>query len=189
MARAVGAVGGHRLVGVAHGDDRGPRRDLGAAQPVGVAGAVPALVAWSARCRATGRSAGAALRMRSPRIVCWRMNSHSVASRAAGLVEDRVGDADLADVVQLGGAGDLVDLLAGHAEAARDGDRELGDLAGVLAQVGLLGLHRAHEHVARLLAGARAPVLVRVHALVGELQRLLEASRPRGAAARRRRRR
>ena len=116
------------------------------------------------------------------------MSSHSVESSAAGLVEDRIGNADLADVVQLGGAGDLVDLLAGHAEPAGHGDGELRHLARVLAQVGLLGLDRAHEHVARLLARARAPVLVRVHALVGELQRLLERLRPRGAAARRRRR-
>ena len=35
--------------------------------------------------RATGRSAAAALRIRSPRIVCWRMNSHSSLSSGPGL--------------------------------------------------------------------------------------------------------
>jgi hypothetical protein len=88
------------------------------------------------------------------------------------LAEDRVGDGDLADVVQLGRAGDLVELLAPHAEAARDGDGQLGDGAGVLAQRGLARVQGADEDVARLLADRRRlAVLARVHALVGDAQR------------------
>src|SRR3954449_13068761 len=47
-ALAVGAVGGHGFVGVAHGDDAGPEGDLLAGEPVGVAGYVPAVVALAA---------------------------------------------------------------------------------------------------------------------------------------------
>ena len=41
-----------------------------------------------------------------------------VGVERTGLVEDRVGDGDLADVVQLGGGGDQVELLGAPARAA-----------------------------------------------------------------------
>ncbi len=63
--------------------------------------------------------------------------------KATALVENRVGDAHLADIVQLGGAEDLVELLATDVEAAGDADREMRDVTGVLIEVGLLGTHRA----------------------------------------------
>ena len=65
----------------------------------------------------------------------------------ARLVQDRVGDAHLADVVQFGGAHDLLEALAADAEAPGDCDRARGDPARVIFEVGLLGVHGPHEHV------------------------------------------
>ena len=57
----------------------------------------------------------------------WRrMKLHSTRVERAGLVEDRVGDGDLADVVELGGAGHLVELLGAHVKLAPDRQRQLG---------------------------------------------------------------
>jgi hypothetical protein len=56
--------------------------------------------------------------MRSPMIVCRRMNAHSSASRGPGLDEDRVRDADLADVMQLGRVVQPSQLVLGHAQLA-----------------------------------------------------------------------
>ena len=47
----------------------------------------------------------------------------------AGLVEDDLGDRDLADVVQLGRQAHLGDLGVGQPEAPRDGVGELRDAA------------------------------------------------------------
>ena len=90
-----------------------------------------------------------------------------------GLVEDRVGDRDLADVVQRGGVADVVDLLLVEPQAAGDRLGQLGHAADVLAQLGVALGQRAQQHVAALAARrAAAAVLVRVHALVGDAQRL-----------------
>ena len=56
MRGEVGAVGDHRVERVAHRDDPRAERDLRRRQPVGVAGAVPALVAWSGRAARRGRA-------------------------------------------------------------------------------------------------------------------------------------
>ena len=80
----VGAVGDHGVVGVADGHDAGAERDVLARQPVGVALAVPALVA-GAHEPCHRRSAGAALRIRSPIDVWRRMNAHSSSSSGPGL--------------------------------------------------------------------------------------------------------
>ena len=47
---------------------------------------------------------GAAARIRSPAIGCWRMSAHSAASSGPRLCEDLVGHRDHAHVAQLGGA-------------------------------------------------------------------------------------
>ena len=94
----------------------------------------------------------------------------------ARLVQDVVGHGDLADVVQLRGAGEHVELLGVEPELAPGPRRQLGDVGHVAPQFRLaLGQH-LHQHVARLPAAGRAArVLVRVHALVGQLQRRLRA--------------
>ena len=122
--------------------------------------------------------------MRSPMMVWRRMNSHSASSSGAGLVEDRVGDGHLADVVQRGGVADVVDLLGVELQAPRDGLGQLGHAADVLAQLGVALGQRAQQHVAALVARrAAAAVLVGVHALVGDAQRLAGVVRPRRARA------
>ena len=106
----VGALGDHRVVGVADGDDARAEWYRLAGEPVRIAG--PSQRSWLERTRrATGRSAGAALRMRSPMIVCWRMRRHSLSLSGPGLVEDLVGDGELAEVVKLGRAAKLVELF------------------------------------------------------------------------------
>ena len=52
------------------------------------------------------------------------------------LVEDRLGDRDLADVVKLGGAAERLDLVLGQVEHDRERPHELGDLADVIGDVG-----------------------------------------------------
>ena len=90
------------------------------------------------------------------------------------LLEDRVGDADLADVVQLGGACEFVELLGGHPESAADPHGELGDTVGVVLQAGLLGVHDVRSTLRVWSPRADgAAVLVGVHPLVGELQRVV----------------
>ena len=88
------------------------QRDLLLGQAVRVAGAVPALVRGAHQPRRPGPSAGAAETIRSPISVWRRMNSHSCGSSGPGLVEDRVRDRDLADVVQLGGVAHALRLVA-----------------------------------------------------------------------------
>ena len=68
--RAVGAVGGHRVVGVAGEDDARAQRDVLAPQPVGVAQAVPALVLVAHQRQHVAEELDGE-RMRSPTSV-WR---------------------------------------------------------------------------------------------------------------------
>ena len=68
----------------------------------------------------------------------------------ARLVEDALGDPDLADVVQEGADLDRVELDAAVAEAACERDGDAGDALGVAAGVVVLRLHRAGERPDRL---------------------------------------
>ena len=106
-----------------------------AREPVRIAGAVPALVggADDRRDRAQG-SGGAEDPLAEDRVLSHEVPLGTV--QRAGLVEDPVGDADLADVVQLRRATDLVELLARHPEPAGDRHRELGHAAGVASSSG-----------------------------------------------------
>ena len=101
-----------------------------------------------------------------------------VAVQLGRLVEDGVRDPHLADVVELRGAHDLVDVLARHAQPPRDEQSELADVAGVLRQARLACLDDSHQHVLGLLARAgTTAALVRVHPLVGKLQRVVGVGR------------
>ena len=89
--------------------------------------------------------------------------------------EDRVGDRCLADVVELGGQSDTRDPLGVPPEPVRSGGCELGDFAEVRAEVRVLFDQDLNQGVACLDArgGAKGPLL-RLQALIGEMQRLFD---------------
>ena len=91
----------------------------------------------------------------------------------ARLAEDAVRHRNLADVVELGGADQHVQRFGIEPHAATDGGRERSDLVVVGVEIRLALGHDADQQVASLLAaGAAAAALARVHALVGEAERL-----------------
>lgn len=91
--------------------------------------------------RATGRSAGAALRMRSPRDGVLAHEFPFGGVELARLVQDRITDGDLADVVELRGACQLVELFGVHSESSPDRDSKAGNAGGVVVEIRLLGVH------------------------------------------------
>src|SRR5512133_1027793 len=107
---AVAAIAGHRVPGVAREDDAGPERDALAGQAVGVAAAVPAFVAGAPDPADGAQRLGRADDALADDRVLADEAPLGVVERA-GLVQDRVRDGDLADVVQLGGADHDVEVL------------------------------------------------------------------------------
>jgi hypothetical protein len=92
--------------------------------------------------------------------------------QGAGLVEDRVGNRHLSDVVELGRAGDGGALRLRHPQLVRHGLGELRHRVAVGAELGGALLQDPDENgldLGRLRGTAR--VLIRIHPLVGELQR------------------
>src|SRR3954453_15723880 len=100
-------------------------------EPVGVAGSVPAFVA-GAHEACDGSQGGGRVEdtLAEDGVLVHELPFRGV--QRAPLVEYGVRDADLADVVQLGGAGDLVERLAGEAQLACEPHGEVGNLAGML---------------------------------------------------------
>jgi hypothetical protein len=96
--------------------------------------------------------------------------SASSSSQLGRLVEDRVGDEDLADVVQLGGPDDGVQRLVAQADVAGEASRELGDGAVVARHardavrelaaqaVGRLRRQRARQRAVVRAAHGRRPL-------------------------------
>ncbi len=94
------------------------------------------------------------------------------------LVQHRVRDRDLADVVQLGRADELRGRCVGHPEPPRDAQDELGDVLRVMLDVRLLHAQDLDREVPRLLTGAGAArVLLGVHPLVRKLHRQIGIGR------------
>src|SRR5439155_19380172 len=88
-----------------------------------------------------------------------------------GLVQDRFGDRDLADVVQLRRLAHGLDVLELEAEAPRSGLREQRDVARVAVEIRVALGERPQQHVGGLAADrAATAALARVHPLVGEPQ-------------------
>jgi hypothetical protein len=101
-----------------------------------------------------------------------------VVVERSGLVEDRVGDRDLADVVQLAGGDQMLQVNAGNAEVHRHRGGALGHLAAVQVELRFALAQHRHQQFTRLdslVATARA--LVGVHPLVGERQREVDRRR------------
>ena len=120
-----------------------------AADPVGVAAAVPALVARA--------DDGEHLAQRGDRredgLAGDRVAAHDpplgVVERA-GLVQDRLRDADLPDVVEERAELEQVELLRPEPERPADVERERDDLLRVVVRVGVLLLERVRERRERL---------------------------------------
>ena len=105
-------------------------------------------------------------------IVCWRMKVQSASSSGPGLCRIASGIGDLADVVQLGGAHHDVEVLGVEAQARAHRARELGHVVHVALQIGLAFAQDGEQDLARLARVDAAAVLERVHAVVGQPQRL-----------------
>ena len=179
---AVAAVGGHRLVGVADEHDPRGERDRLAGQLVGVALAVHALVGRAHdRGDALERRRGLQDALADDRVAAHELPLGVV--ERAGLVEDRVGDGDLAHVVQLRRLAQVLELLGQQAEPLADRDGELRHAVDVGPERGMALRQRAQQHVARLAPGRdAAAVLLQVHALVRDVEGVLGAGGLRRAA-------
>ncbi|MEO8688662.1 MAG: hypothetical protein ABI611_10635, partial [Solirubrobacteraceae bacterium] len=94
------------------------------------------------------------------------------------LGEDRVRDRHLADVMQLGGTAQILELLRWQRQPLADRDSQLHDPPHVILEGWVALRQRAREHVAGLAAGrGAAAVLLHVHALVRKVRRPLGVSR------------
>ena len=103
-SRAVTAVSGHCLIRIAGSNDARAQGDLLPCQSIGIAASVPALVAGAHddRDRAQRR-----------RSIEYALPEHGVLAhelplvfaQGAGLLEDRIGDSYLPDIMQFGGTG------------------------------------------------------------------------------------
>ena len=139
----VDAVLGHGVEGVADGDHPRSHRDLLARS------ALP-----GSRCRHTARGStghqwhqvgevGHGLEDPGADLAGAPASPpHSSSSSSPGLAQDLLGDADLADVVQQRPEADDPRIRGRDAELLADGAGQIGDLAGVVVGVGVLGLQR-----------------------------------------------
>ena len=135
----VRAVGYERVPGVAGEHDARGERDLLAGDAVRVAAAVPALVLVADRVRHRGEAGQRPQdALADDGVLAHQLPLLGV--EPAGLVEDLVGDPDLADVVEQRDRADLVGRAAVQAEAAGDRAGELVDLVGVAAGVAVARL-------------------------------------------------
>ena len=115
---AVGAVGTHRVPGVAAGDDPRLERDLLAGEAVRVAAAVPALVVRADDQTDVAHEAADAVEhlLALDRVGLDQLPL--VRVELAGLVDDLLGDRDLAHVVQQGCELEVAALLGRRVRAA-----------------------------------------------------------------------
>ena len=162
-AGAVGAVGRQRVERVGDREHARGERDVLAGQPVGVAVAVPALVVVAHDELGLAEEVDVAQDLPADDRVALHQRALGLVERL-GLEEDRVGDRDLADVVQQEAELDLRVVGQRQRRRARDLQAVGGDALGVLARVGVARLdgvgERAHGRDvgrAQLLRRARAP--------------------------------
>ena len=90
-------------------------------------------------------TSGRSRTIRSPRATCCLTIAYSSAVRLAGLAQDLVRDADLADVVEQPGDADRGDLLGRQPEPLGEEDAVAGDVLGVLLGVAILRVDREDQ--------------------------------------------
>ena len=133
--RAPGAVGEHRVEGVADGDDARAERDVLAGQAVGVPAAVEVLAAGAHERGHRLQAAGA----QQDALGDDRVVAHVVAllgGQLAGLAQQRVGEGELAQPAELRGEADVGALERAEAHALGDGLGQLRGAQGVVAGQG-----------------------------------------------------
>ena len=169
---AIGPRGRHGVVGDADRDHAGAERDLLAGDAVRIAAAVVALVARAHEAgdgRERGRGGEDAL---ADDRVAPDLRPLLGLERGA-LAQHRLGDREHADVLELGGAHDVVELAEREAEAAADADRMGGDARERDGRAAGAALGEdLEQHVSNLALGGEAlQARARLHALQGDRQR------------------
>ena len=151
--RPVGAAADDGVEGVGERDDAGAERDALALQAVGIAGAVPALVVVADDGREVARHAQRV----ADALADLGVLAHDpelVLGQRPGLVQDVLGDADLADVVEQRAVGHALQLAVAQAHVGGQAGRAVGQVAAVVLEAEVLGLDRVGEgddDVVRLL--------------------------------------
>ncbi len=141
---SVGAVGHEGVERIAREHDARGERDLVAREAVGIAAPVPALVLVPHRFRDV---AEARQREQDP-LADDRVLAHQGplgGVERPWLVQDRVRDADLPDIVEQRAGLDLGERLAAQPERTSDGNREVPNGVGVLARVAVTGAESHRE--------------------------------------------
>ncbi len=140
----IGPVAGERVIDIGHVNKAGAQGDLFALEAVGVAGAVPALVL------VLDELSGFAVHLQvfeqieaDDRVLLDELLFGVI--EGAALIQDGVGDGDLADVVDAGGEADGLDLVFGQFHLAGDLFGEIGDLFGVFGGVGVMFMEHVDE--------------------------------------------
>ena len=165
--RAVGPVGRHRAVGVARADDARDERDLLAGEPVGVAVAVPVLVARADE-PADVRRAGPPTARASARPRSCASRSPRAPRRSSGPGLLMISDGMRILPTSCSSATNSASRrsAAPRPSSSADAEHEVDDVAAVAAGVGVVGL----DDVAEQERGAAVRV--------AELERVVDALLP-----------
>ena len=135
---------------------RAPERDLLAGEAVGVAAAVPALVAVRGPGDVRRRGTRSGARICSPITVCCSIAARSSSVRRPGLLRIALRDRELADVVEGGAEAQRPQRRPASRPSARPtASAFVGDRARVARRVGVLGLERGRQR----LGGAQVRLL------------------------------
>ena len=153
--RAIRAIARHCIVDVGHGQDPDQERDCVALEPVGITPPIEPLVVPA--------NQGDHVVERLERLDdldaldgMLRDDPHLVLTQFARLVEDGVGNADLADVVEQASTPEDIFFRCREPELACEGQHILGDALGVSLGVRTFRLGRAGEGEDDGLAGLEA---------------------------------
>jgi hypothetical protein len=152
---SVGAVVGDGIEGVDEPDDPGADRDVLAAQVARVAGPIPMLVVVADDRPEGGEGAERGADALSDLGMAPDEFPLVVIERTA-LRQDRIGDADLADVMEQGAIGDGIELGGREAEADPEPPGEEREPLAVMLGLGVLGLDGVRQRRDHRMSGLHA---------------------------------
>ena len=156
----VDTVCGHRVESVGHADDPGIQRDLFAFEPLRISAAVIPLMVEFRALNHVVQQGEVAQDLRA----LDRMGFHHgifLIRQAGVLVQDRVGNGDLSDVVHVRGPFDILAVLVAQAELPGNLPGIQRHAAAVAAGTRILGVHRAGNGDHRLFAHLDQAVCLR----------------------------